>query len=539
MAKILAECAQDWGAAWLAGIGGQVHALWQLAYCPPSDAAEADVRQDLQRLGSWLPQEVGKWREFENVKAGLGAELDNLRAPASADLELQLESETRELELYRQIAAAGHNATSCKRRILKAIAPAGRDFEPSRDYQAELAATEISAASKTRGQGGRKPDRRSKTGTGGPRPTGEAPAASRAADVGLAGTGGETARNGDGSDAAVFWDGTWEEWLERIGDPSDSGKIRPWNDGNVPPWPATSPFVDPDGFAEVLGSKFKGGLLARPEETLRVLVNFLHRDPQKSRREWKPIYRELLRLCLRDNSGSEDSQDFSFALLRWLLGMNPDRSEYAQLVDTARRLTSRAPDRPGVERALELSELFLVSRSADQDCLGAYLADIHEYVSGAGWHLAAKRQKMHRELEKFLARSRDGEAGDAIPAISAQKSRQLSSFLRGKRVVIYTLQLHPAYAVRDRLRDIEPSAKIELLDNEVWSDSLRDPIRNADLCVMVRSASKHAVTENIEKTRRLAGKALITPSSAGVESLLAALYSAAEADRVSAPHSGL
>lgn len=80
--------------------------------------------------------------------------------------------------------------------------------------------------------------------------------------------------------------------------------------------------------------------------------------------------------------------------------------------------------------------------------------------------------------------------------------------------------------VRESIQAVEPGASIRLLDNKVWSDSLSNPVRNADFCVMVKSAATHAVTEMISRVRNDAGKALIVPPSKGVLGLMRAVCDA-------------
>ncbi len=571
VAEILAQCADDFDAQWLAGIRGKVYALWQLAYCPPSEASESELKRDLRRLQDGLTRELGRWRDFEKAKASHQAELSSLQVSAASDLELQLEAEAREETLHGQIAKAGRNATSCKRRILKEVAPNGREFEPSRDYEAELSAGDVSGASnessaKTDLGEDRSPEDRDPAGTswpaagyqgrgqapcqeteaGGSGKSGGAPTERRATDDGLGGSGaGRPARlpgrkavdrlakneaaqgSGDATGAARFWAGSWQDWLGRIGDSSSSDRIEPWNPADVPTCPMTSPFADPVSFAESLGWKLKSGIVESPRQTLLVLVEFLNSDPHKGRKEWEEIYREILNYCVREHLDAKDSQAMTFVLISLILKTGPELNEYKQLVDSADRLTPQTSDFEDVKWALELSRPFLLSRCPDRDYLAVYMENICEYVAMSKYHLSPKHQAMQGAIQKFLGSAKDDASPASLAAGSVQDLQRFSSFLKGKSVVIYTLQLSAARIARDRIRAIESTAEFRLLDNKVWSDSLKDPIRNADLCVMVKSAATHAVTEMISQTRRNVGKEVIVPSWKGVHSLIRAIEAAA------------
>lgn len=583
VADILTDCAEDFDAPWLERIEDKVHALWQLAYCPPASRPEAELKRDLERLQDALTLELRQWRGFEDAKARHLAELSEVRTSDASEVELQLEAEAREETLHGCLAEAVREATSCKRRILESVAPTGREFEPSRDYAAELEGVAASAAlvappAKTdtgedRGPGDRAPDGPSgpdgESEGGGQVPSGDkqagvfgqsgdAHAAPRAVDSGADDTtestperdpsertAGALAENesAGGSERAAapaqFWAGSWEDWLSRIGDSTDSDSVKPWNSANVPNCPAISPFADPANFAESLSWKLKSGILESSRHTLLALVEFLNSDPQDGRKEWKGIYRELLNYCVRENLDAKDSQAFAFALISLSLNAGPELNEYKQLVDSADRLTAQTSDFEDVKWALELANPFLLKRCPDQGYLAVYLENICNYVSMSGYHLSPKHRAMQGEIQKFLGSAKDDATRAALAAGTVQDCRRLSRFLKGKSVVIYTLQLSAAQIARDRIRAIESSAEIRLLHDKVWSDSLRDPIRNADLCVMVKSAATHAVTEMISRTRNNAGKEVIVPSWKGVHSLIRAIEKAAGLDEGSALASGM
>lgn len=580
---ILTACANDLSAPWLQAVGDKVHAQWQLAYRDPSSVPEEEVEKDLERVQDELKRELQRWRNFEDTKANLLAELSDLEVSGESDLEAQLEAETNEERIHAGIADAARQATSCKRGILAAVAPAGQEFDPSKDYEADLAeagAIPVLAEAAVRlnhdepdagedrdpedpGPGG---SSTSNHGTDGAsqvssrksesvsaRETDTLPSAAPASNLGLGDFAASSLSDRRGAKAVDapseieearighpeaaedrFWTGAWKPWLELIGDPANPDRVKPWNPTRVPDCSATSPFADPSGFAESLARKLRNGLVRCPRDTLLPLVEFLNSDPLKGRPEWKEIYWQILNYCLREELDSKDSQAMALSLIALILKTNPSNIEYRHLVDSADRLTALPPQFQNVKWALELSVPFLVNRCEDLDYLSVYLDSVHQYVSMAGFHLASKHQDMWNDIKKFLARHESDRAQPPSASESTEELRNLSSFLKGKSLVIYTLQRSAALTARDRIQAIESSTEIRLLHDKVWSDSLQDPIRNADLCVMVKSAATHAVTEMISRTRRKAGKELIVPSWKGVHSLLRAIYDAARSAKGSA-----
>ena len=577
VAENLTACAKEFDAPWLEGVQSQLSALWQIAWCLPPAAPEDGLERDLDRLRDCLTRELRQWRDFESAKEDHRAELVDLQLSAGSDLEAQLAAESREQDLQEQMLEAARQATSYKRRIVAAIAPEGHDFNTAKDYQAELEealatapvgeagvhsdGTEA-ATSDDRSPGGPGPgppsspsggmqvggdaspseDRAetAKSDASRKAPAKGAAAKRRTAKKGARGADPDSARSRSGaSERERFWDGSWEEWLECIGNPSHTDSVSPWNSEAVPACPVASPFADPVSFAESLTWKLKSGVLESPRDTLLALVEFLNSDPQKGRKEWTEIYREVLSYCVRDDLDAKDSQAIAFALVNLSLKTGPDLNEYKQLVDSADRLTAQTPDFEDVKWALELSNPFLLNRCPDPGYLAVYLENICKYVSMSGYHLSSKYQTMQGEIQRFLGSAKDDASGVSAAVGTVQDCQRLSRFLKGKSVVIYTLQLSAAQIARDRIRAIEPSAEIRLLHNKVWSDSLQDPIRNADLCVMVKSAATHAVTEMISRTRRNVGKEVIVPSWKGVHSLIREIETAAGLGEGSALSSGM
>ncbi len=564
---ILTACDGEFGASWLGGIQEGVQALWQLAYREPWSVPDDKVNRDIDRVQDQLKQELRRWRRFEDTKANQREQLFGLEAPDGADFQVQMEAEAREESLHAGIAEAVRQATNSKRRILEVVAPAGWTFESSRDYKAELADADAltDSAKKANPSASGQPDvpghpvpdvdspPRSETGGGGPAPASETVAAKPPADCDLNDSGRSGLDQPLGTKAveppaesqpmsspvnavarSAVWTGGWEAWLERIGDSTHPESVLPWNLAEVPNCPATSSFRDPHGFAKSLAQKLKCGLIERPRDTLLALVEYLNSDPMKGRQEWKVIYLAILDHGLRENLDPKDSRAIAFSLISMILKANPSNGEYLRLVNTADQLTAQQATLPHVKWALELSVPFLLNRCANREHLAIYLETIDRYVSESGFHLASKHQEMLNDIRKFLDASSDDAARASLASESAQDSKELSKFLKGKRIVIYSLQRPAALTARDRIQAIESSAEVRLFHDKVWSDSLQDPIRNADLCVMVSSAATHAVTEMISRTRRNAGKELIVPAWKGVHSLLRSIYDAAGIDGDSA-----
>ncbi len=618
LADTVAACAEEFDAPWLAEIRDEVHAQWKLTYRIPCDIPEEVVKDDAERVKGSLKSELRRWRKAENTKARCRAELADLILSDNTDLESQLSAGDLEERLHNRMSEAARHANEEKRRVLRVIAPNGKEFEPARDYKRELEDAEkieavagvtppLAAAKPAHDEGaleparnlGEKqidssPDANSEAGNG---------AAGRASENDKGGTdslgeesetpvfhedvatGRKSGRSGvsardrradeaaaasttalsngerapevsvdssevidrprdldrEGSKPSVrLIDGTaaetirervaqdhtqpssWDRWLDRVGDPDDRNVVRAWGLSEVPECSSESSFRDPHAFAKSLTEKLASGLVESAGQTLRCIVQYLNSDRRKGRREWQAIYRSILDYCLHGNLDGEDSQKIAYSAFLLMLKTNPGIVDYKYLIDAADRLTELAPDDRNVRWSLELADLFLCYRCPDESYLDVFLDKLRIYVSNANRHLPSKLQTVANQIRKRVEAS-GAEIGDSY----SQEQQELCRFLRGKKMVIYTLQRPAALTIKERIQAIEPSIDIRLLHNKVWSENLRNPIRNADICVMVKSAATHAVTEMIARTRKDVGKESLVPSWKGVHSLLREIYRAA------------
>ena len=561
----IGACAREFDAMWLAEIQDRVRAQWELAYATAKGVDRTKIELDVDRLALSLRGEVQAWREAQNPVQKCRGELALCLKADHKGLEAQLAADAREEDLHSRMAAAMRNAQDAKLRILQLIGPLQSRFDPARDYSGELAkAVEpkpgtSAKAPRNSGPGPSNKSRGHKDGDGGgaigaaggtfragdrsPRRAGDnggPPAKRSPKSKGVnrrrSGDGVRDASDGSpdsqpGANAAVaamdpererLPEGslrcTWDEWLQLIGDRRHNRPIPAWPAGRVPPCVGGSQIPDPGSFATSLRSKLESGLLVPAHEGLRRLAEFMATDPEESRAPWKPVYKTILEYCLEGKLQSEDSQGIAFPMIQRMLGSGPTEAEYQTLVGAADQLTELAPSFRNVVWSLDVADLFLRSHKPDQSYLVPFLYKIRAYAADTRHDLPAKHRKRAENLGGFLDRSGLGPVSE-----SADVRTALSHALHGKKMVIYTLHRSTAVTVRRWIQAIEPGASIRLLDNKVWSDSLSNPVRNADLCVMVKSAATHAVTEMISRVRNDAGKALIVPPSKGVHGLMRAI----------------
>ena len=608
---LIAGCAKEFDAPWLAGIQNNVRAQWELAYRLPSDITELVVKEDVQRLEVSLRGELRRWREAENTKEPLRTELGILDLSGNISLESQLKAENREERLHKRMAESARQANEAKRRVLRALGPGGMTFQPSRDYERELAEAKrsepVAMARFPRNGGDRGSRRETKQVQDDSDGDREVHAESHIADrdppnasnslrehsessvpesglslqkegrsssgsvagvrakqhsqsnarqdgsersrktlavdsIGIASEPSDlyvqsskaSARASDSSPSESIRKpvpedfaqaSPWERWLKRIGNPADNRPITAWKSSKVPRCMASSPIPNWKSFGRSLADKLACGQVDSPSETLRTLAQYFFSDPVVGPPQWEAIYKAILDHCVLGDLDKDDSQNIAFLTILQTLGTNPSVAEYQHLIDVGDELTELTPSRQNVMWSLDLAEAFLCNRIPDATYLVGFLDKIHVYVSSANYHLSAKRQRIANDIQKNVTKFKEG-----IPGACVHFKEELSSFLKGKRMVIYTLQRSTAVTIRKWLEAISPGIDITLLSNKVWSDNLKSPVRNADICIMVTSAATHAVTEMISRIRRDVGKDLIVPASKGVYSLQREIYRAAGID---------
>ena len=136
-ANVVATLADDHNAPWLRDAVDQIHAKWKLTYLAGDDVSAERLRAHIVRVEQELPKAVGEWRQREDEREVLNAELQKIRAQPRGDLTSQLTAADEEATLQAAVAAAIKRAREGQLSILSAVAPDGHEFIPSRDYVRE------------------------------------------------------------------------------------------------------------------------------------------------------------------------------------------------------------------------------------------------------------------------------------------------------------------------------------------------------------------------------------------------------------------
>lgn len=578
---VIDSCAGECHAPWLASVLRRVIACWKLEYIFGSDFADSVFTHDVERCKTSLTAEVRSWRQWEDAKLECRTKLRELEFSSLDSLELQLDEEDQEAKLHKEMADVARRANDGKRRILKALSPRGAAFDPARDYEKDLekaqrnsafAAAAVAANLNTSASAEGEDASASADQSGGdPNPvTVELPATAAAEEqdardeprppdvegesaeqIEDSGAGAQasarvdaTADNRHPSDPElassdafewrteglksirdqVRWaervarDREWYSWLDQLGNLDPHENLELPNLRLDPRMLSIFSFSDPRNFANSLSERIQHSTFGDTRASLETLTTFLYSDPRKGHPDWYPIYSAILRYALDEKPGRDNHRMMAFLLFELMIGTNRNTGEYRSLVDSAGTFAGNCAHDGDVQVAVELAEIFLGKSLRDREYL------VHNFIelvlqlstSSPQEELPHRLQKVLREMQNMVMQC-NGEIHNEV----------LSEFLRGKKMLIYTLQLTTAKTLKSKLETIEPSVRIRLLDNEVWNDSLTNPVRNADVCLMVKSASKHNMIDMIARVRHDAGKDVLEPASRGVESAMREIYRAA------------
>ena len=583
----ISSCVKTFDASWIASVSARVSAQWKLEYMYNSEASEEVVEKDVERFKAALNTGLRDWRRWEDAKGKRKKELEEFEFRATEDLARQLYEEDREVALHETMAEAARRANHGKRQVLRALAPEGKFFESTRDYERELSdaegnadrsgrpskpassgalqedGTPTSAQEGARAQGGSQgisgEDSQSEAKLGRVVDEEPPPQAGKGDVQSPSGDSGDNARTslmeepaGDGAqpldskptrastvqslseepnsaedraewEEEIARNEAWYSWLRDVGDPDIGRKLKVPNLRADPKLPSVFSFKDPTQFANSLNGKVKNGGLANRRLSFEKLASFLYSDPRKGHPDWYPIYRAILRFSLNQLTTHDSYRHIAFLMVELMLRTYRNSDEYRSLVDAALEYVNNCTGDGVFQSSIELSELFLGSPCKDREYLVKTLLDtvIQLYSTERVDQLPPRLRKIAEDLRGSVREFRE-----------ESRSQVLSSFLSGKRMLIYTLQTTTAKTLKTKLEMIEPSIKIRLLDNAVWNDSLANPVRNADICLIVKSASKHNMIDMISRVRNEVGKEVLEPSSKGVESAMREIYRAAGLDNL-------
>ena len=571
----ISSCIKEFDAPWLVPVSGRVFAQWKLEYLHKSKATEEVVMKDVERFKQALNTELRNWRRWEDAKEKRKRELEEFEFRATADLARQLYEEDREATLHEIMAEAARQANDGKRQVLRALAPDGKFFESTRDYERELTDAQRNADLSSGPSTQASPQEGARAQSGPQATSGESSTSEvklgRVVDEesrGQAGEGDHLGRNGDSGDSArtsppadlagdhtqpsdseprhanpveslseapksaedradwadeIARNESWYSWLKDVGDPDIGRKLEVPNLRADPILPSVFSFRDPRQFASSLTEKVKNGGLANRRTSLEKLASFLYSDSSKGHPDWYPIYRAILRFSLSQSKSHDSYRYMAFLMTELMLRTYRNTKEYRLLVDAALKFVNNCTRDGDVQSSVELAELFLGAPCRDREYLVKnFLGTVTQLYS------REPVDKLPPRLQKIAEDVR----GSVRDFREESRNQILSNFLSGKRMVVYTLQMTTAKTLKTKLEMIEPSVKIRLLDNAVWNDSLVNPVRNADICLMVKSASKHNMIDMISRVRNEVGKDVLEPTSKGVESAMREIYRAAGLDNL-------
>lgn len=137
IADTIAALAEEHDARWLRNAIGQIHARWKLRYLISGGSAADQLRREIKRVESVLPNALSAWSRTRYEIVRLEAELSRLPEQPGDNLKSFLSTENQRGELEKSIARHRDQGNTSMLDVLDRVAPEGCKFDPSKDYETE------------------------------------------------------------------------------------------------------------------------------------------------------------------------------------------------------------------------------------------------------------------------------------------------------------------------------------------------------------------------------------------------------------------
>jgi hypothetical protein len=313
----------------------------------------------------------------------------------------------------------------------------------------------------------------------------------------------------------------WVEWLVRLRDDATWDRAYETAKLGCAEWSPES-LLSPDRTGEVAGLIKQVTTQDRFQNALPHLLLFFLQPGNETfpRREFRPVYRQLLESLVYGTQGGADVAKLFYDLAEALLHVGVSSGVYAEMVGLAEDLWSSWASPLVLDGLLDFLELLMVHPSPDTSLRGRLLGSIGGKLGEFRNRLRPSQLQTLRRLSTELSMPELFRVlvDDRSTAEAMQGIKDLAGLLANKTVAIYTLTESAGQRARDMLLHSYPGVVVQLSHDKVGNDRLKQLARNVDLFVMVTASAKHAATLFIEEHR--GGRPLLRPAGKGSASAL-------------------
>lgn len=318
----------------------------------------------------------------------------------------------------------------------------------------------------------------------------------------------------------------WIQWAEAVVNQRCSGPPIEVLERELPTWAVEDYIPDPSGCAALASIIGNAGGVAEEvfREAFPRLIEFFVERTTSPVRGFIPLYTMLLRIVAWNGSASADELELTAALTHAVLKAGPTVDAYIECLEALSEILAQNGAPSNINWALNLCELFAVYPAAEQE------ARLRLFMTVVG----LLRARIHRVTDaqvsvlKLLVKDYGCEQvldGFPSPEGDLDLLQDVAKF--GGLIGIYTLTEGAGQRAKHLLQKLLPLAQVEMSNDFVATDRLKNLAASADVFVFAWKSSKHQAYYCIKDAR--GERPLQLPLGKGTASIVDATLEAVRA----------
>lgn len=315
----------------------------------------------------------------------------------------------------------------------------------------------------------------------------------------------------------------WLAWSQGVAEHRYGGSALALLDESAVRWPIEDYLREPGKCAQlaaIVGNADAAAGVVFRDAFPQFVEFFVHRAARPVR-GFVPLYAMLVTMVAWNGGASADELELVASLAQTMLSVGPDSETYTGVLDDLGDILSANRAANNIDWALNLAEILALHPAPDLEARLRFVVAAFDLMRANGHRMSPAQRSVLQLLAK------DYGCEDLLAGLpeSTMKVRAEAAAFAGL-IGIYTLTESAGQRARDVLRNLLPSAQVEVNGDSVATDRLRHLATKADVFVFAWRSSKHQAYFCIKEYR--GARALHMPRGKGSASILQATLAAVE-----------
>jgi len=295
----------------------------------------------------------------------------------------------------------------------------------------------------------------------------------------------------------------WADWIKRLEDPGfvDASKLAQ----RLLAETSVSDLSDPQLIGQlstaIESASDTGVGGARLSDALPLLTSWVADDAEFPRASMSAVYEALVYRFVLDSRRTSGVFDSSAVVVRALLNIGLKPEKYKALLDDCLDLMGAGAGRRSIYWLLDVLEETVENPTPDAAQRIAFWHQAFARLAPMAAYLTPGQLLVLRRLSDSLGSDAIRDQSITAKGADEDQSRTLAQALAGTTIAIYTLTESAGRQAAQALKDLVPSVKVTISNDEVGTVGLKNLALTSDLFVMATASAKHAATTFVQQLR--------------------------------------